>query len=273
MLGELTTVVASIDDTIAVRPLLEHGLALHFGDTLDHLRATTPPKEVLEVDDALLEPTLRRHLLRDPAIAPRNARPEDGTERHQVWVRGAIDVAALKAVGAEPCGGSTDGVHLSRCCGVARVEHRVVGLCEHLAAADDDGAERLPLLGLTLPGSALCCLDCKSHELLMLLVLVALPLGTARHGQLQLLCRAALLRAVLADEDLLVHSMQRLSITAGEPPPQGLVHHGVREQVPHLLQQEPIVDLDHVLCDLTSRLLQAHCCIGPVAATSQAIAS
>mmetsp|Transcript_79490 Transcript_79490/g.257454 ORF Transcript_79490/g.257454 Transcript_79490/m.257454 type:complete len:310 (+) Transcript_79490:703-1632(+) len=188
--------------------------------------------------------------------------PEDGAERHQVWVRGAVDVAALQAVRLQAVARRADAVDLGCGRGVARLQHGVVRIGDDCAVADDDATKRLALFGKTHLGSPLGGLDGQLHELLMLLARGLAVLGRHR-----------ILRPLLADEYLLVGVVQGLSVLAAKPPPQGLVHRRVHEKGLDLLHREAVDDLDHVLGRPLFSLLQVPRGVSDVAATTQAIAS
>mmetsp|Transcript_79488 Transcript_79488/g.257446 ORF Transcript_79488/g.257446 Transcript_79488/m.257446 type:complete len:226 (+) Transcript_79488:383-1060(+) len=188
--------------------------------------------------------------------------PEDGAEGHQVWVRGAVDVAAFQAVRLQMDARRADAIDLGRGRGVARLQHGVVRIGDDCAVADDDATERLALFGQAHLGSPQCGLDCQLHELLMLLARGLAVLGRHR-----------ILRPLLADEDLLVGVVQGLAVLAAKPPPQGFVYCRVREHGLDLLQREAVEDLDHVLGRPLLGLLQVLRGVSDVAAATQAIAS
>merc|ERR1740120_502827 len=62
----------SVDDPVAVGPLLEHLLAVVLGNSLNHIGylvlVVDCLDKILEVDDAFLEARLRRNLLRNATV-------------------------------------------------------------------------------------------------------------------------------------------------------------------------------------------------------------
>mmetsp|Transcript_79980 Transcript_79980/g.205767 ORF Transcript_79980/g.205767 Transcript_79980/m.205767 type:complete len:433 (-) Transcript_79980:44-1342(-) len=256
--------VQSIDHTVAVRPLPEDFLALILCHALHHLGHLAPTilDEILEVVDALLKATLRRHLLRNAAVDVRDAGPEDRAQRHEVWLRGAVDVAALQVVGLQLPAGRADGVDLRSGRGVAALVHCVVRLREHLAILHDDCGKGLALLRLAQAGALLRCGDGEAHHLLMAPA-QRLVRRHQRRGW----------RLALTREDLHVRLAHLRTIAAAEAAAHGPVHAGVREELHAVVVQQAIVDLDHVLAHALLALLAPRAGVSDVTTTRDAIAA
>mmetsp|Transcript_101177 Transcript_101177/g.286837 ORF Transcript_101177/g.286837 Transcript_101177/m.286837 type:complete len:325 (+) Transcript_101177:36-1010(+) len=223
-----TPLAESVHHPVAVRPLPEDVLAVVFGHPLDDLgHSSVRLEQVAEVQHPLLEAALRRVLLRDPAVDSRDARPEDGAQRHEVGVRGAVHLAALEVVRAQEARGRADGVHLRCGGGVVVVEHRAARLGDDLPVLHDHGAEGLPLLGDAVEHATLGAADGAAHELLV---------EARRERPVHLLRRG---------EELLVGPLELLAGGVVEAPLQGLVDARVREERPALVPEDAVEDLDH----------------------------